>query len=355
MKKFSSALVTFILCLTMASSAFAAGLLPTIGETFGEKLPSIRKILQRDPDSTVNLDDGGNQLTFNNVTEDEYSAFSTYLAEYGCIVVNYSVEGSTINAEIAKDTAVFTFSYDHSDGTVILTYPANTEEETVEFESEYSAKAYKVIGNCVTFGHYPQTSSGTDSTAIEWIVLAYDSTNNRSLIISRYGLDAKPYNTTYTSVTWETCTLRTWLNNDFYNKAFSKTEQSAILTTTVDNSKSQGYSKWSTSGGNNTQDKIFLLSYAEANKYFGVTYDNSNNTKSRVQPTAYAISQGAYTNSDYKTSDGAAAGYWWLRSPGSYLNCAAYAYTDGSLRNLSVFYDLIAVRPALWIDLSLIP
>lgn len=139
------------------------------------------------------------------------------------------------------------------------------------------------VGNYVTFGRYPQTKAGKDKTPIEWLVLARDG--SKALLISRYGLDAQPYNTTNSEVTWETCTLRTWLNSTFYNKAFSSAEQAAILTTNVDNSKYQCYSGWSTNGGNNTQDKVFLLSYAEANKYFDVTHDNSSNTKSRVAPT----------------------------------------------------------------------
>lgn len=146
------------------------------------------------------------------------------------------------------------------------------------------------VGNYVTFGEYPQTTAGEDMTPIEWLVLARDG--DKALLISRYGLDAQPYNKDHTSVTWETCTLRTWLNGTFYNKAFSSAEQAAILTTSVDNSKYQCYSGWSTNGCNNTQDKVLLLSYAEANKYFGVTYDNRRNTKSRVAPTAYAIAQG---------------------------------------------------------------
>lgn len=206
------------------------------------------------------------------------------------------------------------------------------------------------VGNYVTFGTYPQTKAGNDATPIEWLVLARDG--NKALLISRYGLDAQPYNKDYTSVTWENCTLRTWLNGTFYNKAFSSAEQAAILTTSVDNSKNQGYSKWSTNGGNNTQDKVFLLSYAEANKYFGVTYDNRSNTKSRVAPTAYAIAQGAWTNSSNKTGDSTDAGWWWLRSPGSYQDYAAYAFADGSL-----YYSLVddrsgSVRPALWVNLE---
>ena len=206
------------------------------------------------------------------------------------------------------------------------------------------------VGNYVSFGTYPQTKAGNDATPIEWLVLARDG--NKALLISRYGLDAQRYNKDTSSVTWETCTLRTWLNGTFYNKAFSSAEQAAILTTNVDNSKNQCYSGWSTNGWKNTQDKVFLLSYAEANKYFGVTYDNSSNTKSRVAPTAYAIAQGGLTSNSNETADRTAAGWWWLRSPGSDQRSAAYVFADGSLYDLSVGSDSASVRPALWVNIE---
>ena len=206
------------------------------------------------------------------------------------------------------------------------------------------------VGNYVTFGEYPQTAAGEDMTPIEWLILA--RYGNKALLISRYGLDAQPYNTDFTDVTWETCTLRTWLNGTFYNKAFSSAEQAAILTTDVDNSKNQCYSGWSTNGGKKTQDKVFLLSYAEANKYFGVTYNNSSNTKSRVAPTAYAIAQGTGKNSSYKTADGIDAGWWRLRSPGVSQYDAAYVSTDGSLYANRVNVGSGSVRPALWVNLE---
>lgn len=206
------------------------------------------------------------------------------------------------------------------------------------------------VGNYVTFGEYPQTTAGEDMTPIEWLVLARDG--NKALLISRYGLDAQKYNTINTGVTWEKCTLRIWLNNAFYNKAFNSAEQTAILITNVDNSKNQCYSGWSTSGGNNTQDKVFLLSYAEANKYFGVPYGNSSNTKSRVAQTAYAIAHGTWASSSNKTADGTDAGWWWLRSPGNYQDFAAVVDTDGSLRNITVNYVSGSVRPALWVNIE---
>lgn len=91
------------------------------------------------------------------------------------------------------------------------------------------------VGNYVSFGTYPQTKAGNDATPIDWLVLARDG--NKALLISRYGLDAQPYNTTNNEITWETCTLRKWLNGTFYNKAFSSAEQVAILTTNVDNAR----------------------------------------------------------------------------------------------------------------------
>ena len=205
-------------------------------------------------------------------------------------------------------------------------------------------------GKCIVFGHYPQTKDGKDNTPIEWLILERDGLN--ALVVSKYGLDAQPYNISCTDVTWEKCTLRTWLNDTFYNKAFSADEQAAILTTNVDNSKSQCYSGWNTSGGNNTQDKVFLLSYAEANKYFGVTHDTTSNTKSRVAPTAYAIAQGAIVNSDVETADGTDAGWWWLRSLGRNQNSAAHVSTDGSLRCNFVNSAVDSVRPALWVNLE---
>ena len=206
------------------------------------------------------------------------------------------------------------------------------------------------VGDIITFGTYPQTKEGNDQTPIEWIVLDYDETNHKALVLSRYGLDRVLYYKDFSAITWEKCTLRTWLNGEFLNKAFSAAEQSAILITPVDNSSGQGYCGWNTDGGNNTEDQIFLLSYAEANRYLNVTFDDSNNLKSRVAPTAYALAQGAYTGDSNKTEDGAAAGWWWLRSPGQYQDHAVVVYTDGSLLSSDVFNISAVVRPAFWLD-----
>ncbi|MBE5790166.1 MAG: hypothetical protein E7325_11085 [Clostridiales bacterium] len=211
---------------------------------------------------------------------------------------------------------------------------------------------YKTVGSIVTFGKYEQdNNTGNGPEDIEWIVL--DVQDGKSLLLSRYGLDVKPYNTERKDITWEECSLRAWLNNDFLKSAFAQEEQSAILLTTVDNSQSQGYSNYDTNGGNNTQDYLFLLSYAEANKYLDVTRGDGNNTKSRVAPTAYAKAQGVFTIVNNKTADGEAAGWWWLRSPGRRQDCAANVSNIGSLNNgYGVDYEYAVVRPAFWLNLE---
>ena len=225
--------------------------------------------------------------------------------------------------------------------------------------------SFRKPGNFVTFGRYPQTTSGTDSTPIWWFVLDYDSVNRRALLISWYGLDTQPYNTEKAYVTWEQCTLRAWLNNDFLNKAFTAKERSAILLTDLDNSdiarlddRTAVGSAPANPGGSNTRDKIFLLSEKEATKYFGVqNWDvrgSRDNILASVEPTPWAIQQGAlkYTKIVPRyTESGAIAGYWLLRTYVTGNNVITAVDSNGSFWGFQVDDKDSCIRPALWIDL----
>ena len=192
----------------------------------------------------------------------------------------------------------------------------------------------------ILFGHYEQDNDlGNGPEPIEWIVL--DTQDGKALLLSKYGLDAVPYNTDSDSpVTWETCTLRAWLNTTFFESAFTQEEAEAILLTEVDNSSAQCSSEWDTAGGNNTQDRLFLLSAAEAKQYFGVTKTNKNNLAARLTSTAYAATKHA-------------SSYWWLRSPGWTRFNAAFVNHYGALESSMTFtIGNYAVRPTLWLDLG---
>lgn len=204
-------------------------------------------------------------------------------------------------------------------------------------------------GKYVTFGHYRQSADSQDQTPVEWLVLARDGQN--ALLLSRYGLETKAYNDSREDTTWERCTLRAWLNGSFLESAFTAEEQNAVLLTDVDNSISQYYTQKYTNVGNNTKDKVFLLSYAEANLFLDVAWDNNTNYKARAALTAYAA-EGPHDYQSFKTEENKYANAWWLRSPGSSRYDVEDVYTNGSIRHDSGNDDEIAVRPAVWINLD---
>ena len=79
---------------------------------------------------------------------------------------------------------------------------------------------------------------------IKWRVLQVDGDD--VFLMSDKNLDCQKYNNNEVDITWETCSLRTWLYSDFYRKAFSTAEQNVIKVTTVVNDKNEVYG---TSGG----------------------------------------------------------------------------------------------------------
>ena len=196
------------------------------------------------------------------------------------------------------------------------------------------------VGDIVYFGTYEQDNDTTNGKEnIKWLVLAKEK--NRILVISDKALDCRLYNPSWRDVTWETCSLRKWLNNDFINAAFSAEERVKIPTVTVSADKNQ---KHDTDPGNATQDQVFLLSINEVEKYF-----NSDEAR-KCAPTAYAKAQRASTSDTYKT---ATCG-WWLRSSGDGQTYPVQVDSDGDVKEYAgiVYTDNNAVRPAMWIDLN---
>lgn len=196
------------------------------------------------------------------------------------------------------------------------------------------------VPQTVEFGRYVQDKSGADAP-IEWLVL--ELTPYRALLISKYALDCKPYNTSKAEVTWESCTLRKWLNEDFFNAAFSDGEKAMIPTVTVSADENPDYD---TDPGNVTQDKIFLLSITEANRYF------KTDEERMCVPTAYAKANGVRASNTY-TKGGHPCCEWWLRSPGPDQDVANSVDIDGNDDagdGALVHNGFVGVRPALWIS-----
>ncbi len=220
----------------------------------------------------------------------------------------------------------------------------DSAEKFLNSEAKYEQSIIKnaTVGDIVNFGTYEQDNNTTNGKEdIEWLVLA--KKGNKVLVISRYTLDCKQYNTLSTDVTWETCSLREWLNNDFINTAFTDNEKAMIPTITVSADKNPRYD---TNPGNTTKDKVFLLSIVEAKKYF------SSDEARKCIPTAYTKANGVYTIGEYTVISN--PDRWWLRSPGDSLNDTACITSDGFIANYgSTVSDVhIAVRPAMWISIE---
>ena len=116
-----------------------------------------------------------------------------------------------------------------------------------------------------------------------------------------------------------------WLNHEFYHDAFTPDEKKKILTTKLRNAKNPLYE---TEGGDDTEDKIFLLSINEANEYF-----SSDEERQAFFP------------------DGNPVKGWWLRSLGYTNTLATLVDYDGFINQIGLFIDdVIVVRPALWVD-----
>ena len=213
-----------------------------------------------------------------------------------------------------------------------------SDKEKPEPEEPDPLKDYKTVGSIVTFGSYEQDNNlENGKEPIEWIVL--DVQDGKSLLISRYALDSQRYNTENKAVTWETCSLRKWLNDSFLRGAFSTEEQAKIPTVTVTADRNPNYS---TDPGKDTQDRMFMLSIPEVNCYF------TSNEARQCKPTAYATSKWRNVNRENGNC------WWWLRSPGIYSNRTVYADYDGVviINGNYVDYDYYAIRPALWINLD---
>lgn len=278
--------------------------------------------------------------------------------------------------------------------------PAKTEPKKVPTPAQKSAPApikwkYNRQGEYIYFGEYPQTIKADDVT----ITTTQDS---RGYFLGSDGayyakVTATPWNSGYTfsnnsSVTknrtyyfrvepirWRVLSesdgtalivcdsiiankafdkssnnyaksdIRAWLNGEFYNTAFNDLQKELFLLSIVDNSiKSTGYRK-NEYACENTTDRIFLLSYQEANsKQYG--FSETEDKAKQKSVSDYARATGAYMNTG---SSYYGNGWWWLRSPNDfdsyYARSVAY---DGRIDHYgSVKSTSVGVVPALQIRL----
>ncbi len=176
-------------------------------------------------------------------------------------------------------------------------------------DATYQKKNGYIKGNVYWFKYEP----------IKWRVL--EEKGKEAFVACDKLIDSQDYNHTDNN-NYANSSIRKWLNNEFYNTAFSEAEKAKIQQSVVDNSLASTGDSSNKYVCANTNDKIFLLSYKEA---FTAAYFKDNQARIKT-PTDYALCQGAYSG-----------GWWWLRSPNFYYSDCAYFVNDGGgLGNYSV-------------------
>lgn len=236
---------------------------------------------------------------------------------------------------------------DYKDVDAIL----NEDQEIAKVREKIKSAIAK--GDIVIFGTFEQdNNTGNGTEPIEWLVL---STNEgKALLTSKYLLSAiSGGGVTLNVYSYSDTPVRRWLNNTFYNSAFNGFEQKAIVETKVSNGSSQSNTYKVTTGsskytrktethhhgaGEDTNDKIFVLSYSEAWRYL-------SDEERKCQPTAYALTQNF--EADY---NGAAE--WWLRSAGDAEHHLAFVTSYGSDASTYGYPGTKGVRPTMWVDLD---
>lgn len=192
------------------------------------------------------------------------------------------------------------------------------------------------IGEKIEFGRYPQGTDG-EIMPLRWLVLTVR--DGRALLIADKMIECMAYHGQSADVTWETSSLRGWLNGTFFDSAFNEEEKAVILSVSLPNTDN---AKYDTAGGRPTQDKVFALSLEELEQYFTFDIDR------KVYASPYAVRKKA------PGQQGKSASSWWLRSPGGSADHAANVHYIGGVNSYGnpVGDSDIAVRPALWLNLK---
>ena len=148
-----------------------------------------------------------------------------------------------------------------------------------------------VEGDIVTFGRYPQNEQSMEPTPLSWRIL--EITDNAALLLSEYILEQYTYHDQNEGITWEWSNVRSYLNGfgsahnknginhenkGFIDVAFTAEERKQIKTV-INTNPDANYSP----GGNDTEDRVFLLTRDEVFKYF------PTNQSRLASPTSYAI------------------------------------------------------------------
>jgi len=207
--------------------------------------------------------------------------------------------------------------------------------------SFYYEISKKGIGSKIKFGTYEQDNNPKTKESLEWKICDID--DNRYLLVSSYCIDYKQLHKKYQEITWEECDLRKWLNDSFYDQAFSKKEKELVGLSEIKTNIYQFSSDYVI-----TQDKVFILSDNELLEYTSGTSSIGVTTYAQA---IYKKIESKNGNSEHKEISNY-QGYW-VRDPdivnNSKWNCVELNRILGNSKPVNEYYF---VRPTIWIEVK---
>lgn len=213
--------------------------------------------------------------------------------------------------------------------------PAKVKQDpAVEHQKVLNDIAESAPGTTVRYGTYDQDHYEEEGAQpITWIVL--ENSDGRAVLMAQKALDCLKFDSD-TGV-WRDSEIREWLNDDFFNTAFSELERSSILISDVNTVMVTGEEV-------QTQDQVYLLSEAELDTYF----PERSNIHRLAQITGYSVDQGLEA---YATTSLANTCNWWLRSGYGYKGQAV----GGQMGNYGEVFEISSshrygVRPVICVD-----
>ena len=366
-------ITSFILAILMLSSTFAysEGLLPSLTDAYGVDMPSMAVYLERKPDEETKDETGTVTQVFYQISENDFDGFNNYLEKNGCSLANYSVSGNTVTETIEKQGKTFSFNYDNTSLKAILSFPLGTNPEIYEpapvmidatsigpkqfdgynfsssiiqkYDIHYKRPTEMKVGDYVTFGRYEQDNNiENGKEEIVWRIL--DIQDGKALLFTSTAIEYLQFEDSAETSTWEDCSLRKWLNEDFYNKAFSDVEKESVIETNISNPANP---KYGTSSGTETNDRLFLLSSEEFSNYEFLLRRCFENERTPL----IAFKQGSE----------ATLYYYWLRTAGAVPKSASIVssnllgwkiWMQGVNNSGEDINAYACVSPLVWVDIN---
>ena len=261
MRKLLCLIAAFML-FAVSLTALAGGLLPPADTLFAVEMPSMSAIVLRDADQVTEGKDGSIAYVYRNIDHETFDAFSQRLSDMGCELGNYTVKDDTLTAMVTKGAGSMMIVYINSSLTCVVAYHPGSCPETVPEIAKDTVHHSYAIWDTVVFGTYEvDKDESNGKEPIEWIVLDVNE-KGECLLISKYVIDTW---SAPDGSTWGNSSLRSWLNGEFYEAAFTDNEKAWILDTSLTSDSLPGYENAPDSA---TNDKVFLLNVTEAEQYF---------------------------------------------------------------------------------------